>query len=206
MKYIIFLFLLIPAFCSAQKIDTVINAGIYKSYYNYELKQPIYVSYKLYKGGGPCSRKGMSFKTGGLKSSATSDDYYKSGYDQGHIANFEDFALDCESAESTFRFYNVIPQTQNLNRGVWKMYEFIIRKVSQNDSLLVIGGGNQYNKTIGNGVYVPEHCWKVVYSLSKKVIIYCLWFENSELEASVTDETIGSLEERLGYNIRQYLK
>lgn len=206
MKYIIFLFLFIPILCSSQKIDTIINSGIYKSYYNYSLKQPIYVSYNLYKGGGSCSRKGMSFKTGGLKLSATPNDYYKSGYDQGHIANFEDFAFDCSKGELTFRFYNVMPQTHNLNRGVWKMYEYIIRKISQNDSLLIIAGGNKYNKTIGNGVYVPSHCWKVVYSLSKKVIIYCLWFENDEKEATVTDETITSLEEKLGYNIRQYLK
>lgn len=206
MKYILILILLSPLLCFSQKIDTVINAGTYKSYYNYSLKQPIYVYYKLYKGGGDCSRKGMSFKSGGIKQSATAKDYYKSGFDQGHIANFEDFAFDCVKGESTFRFYNAMPQTHNLNRGVWKMYEFIIRRLSQTDSLVIIAGGNQYDRKIGNGVYVPQHCWKVVYSLSKKVIIYCLWFENNDTESKATEETITTLEKKLGYTIRQYLK
>jgi hypothetical protein len=46
----------------SQKIDTVLNNGVYKSFVNYELKQPVYVVYKLYKGGGSCSRAGFAFK------------------------------------------------------------------------------------------------------------------------------------------------
>ena len=57
-------------------------------------KKHIFV-YKLYKGGGECSRKGLVFKTGGVRNSATAQDYYKSGYDQGHLVNFEDYAYDC---------------------------------------------------------------------------------------------------------------
>jgi hypothetical protein len=45
-------------FCSvflhahAQLVDTVINMGIYKSYFSYSIKEPLYVTYPLYKGEG----------------------------------------------------------------------------------------------------------------------------------------------------------
>lgn len=206
MKNFLIFLLLLPLFSFGQKIDTVINNGYYTSYYSYTLKQPHFVVYKLYKGGGDCSRKGMVFKTGGVKNSATIQDYYKTGYDQGHLVNFEDYAYNCAKAEATFRYYNVIPQTRNLNRGVWKMYEHIIRQVSQSDSLLIITGGTNYRTRIGSGVYVPEYCWKVVYSLSKKVVVYALFFKNDQTNAWVTDETITTLEQKVGYNIRKYLK
>lgn len=197
--------MLLPLVSISQKVDTIINSNIYKSYYNYNLKQPLFVIYKLYKGGGSCSRKGLTFKTGGIKSSATQTDYHKSGYDQGHLANFEDFASDCKNGELTFRYYNVIPQCPNLNRGVWKMYEFMIREISQKDSLLIIAGGTSYNKKIGNGLYVPDYCWKIVYSLSKKTIIYALYFKNDMKDSWVTDETITTIETKTGYSLRQYL-
>ncbi|HKC36885.1 MAG TPA: hypothetical protein VKB95_12515, partial [Chitinophagaceae bacterium] len=40
------------SFLSAQQVDTVIKTGIYKSYFCYSLKEPLYVTYTLYKGGG----------------------------------------------------------------------------------------------------------------------------------------------------------
>ena len=36
----------------SQKIDTVINNGVYKSHFNYALKEPVYVEYTLFHGGG----------------------------------------------------------------------------------------------------------------------------------------------------------
>lgn len=62
MKKLLFLLLLISASVNAQieKVDTVINEKCYTSYYSYKIKAPAYVVYKLYKGGGNVSRKGMS--------------------------------------------------------------------------------------------------------------------------------------------------
>ena len=50
-----------------------------------------------------------------------------------------------------------MPQTIKLTRGIWKVYETEIRKISQRDSLLIICGGCDYdndNKFVGN-VEVP---------------------------------------------------
>jgi endonuclease G len=91
----------------------------------------MYVKYKLYRGGGDCDRKQFHFTNENVHDVAKQSDYVHSGYDQGHLCNAEDFANDCRKEELTFRFYNCIPQTPNLNRGIWKGYEQKIRKLSQ---------------------------------------------------------------------------
>ena len=142
--------LLITIFVSiisfSQGIDTVINTGFYKSYFDIDIKEPVYLAYKVYKGGGNCSRAGFKFKNDTKIPMATDKDYAGSGFDMGHLANAADFAFDCVKDEKTFRFYNCLPQYPNLNRGIWKKWETQIRQESQTDSLLVICGGVFSNK------------------------------------------------------------
>ena len=40
----------------AQKVDTTIDKKIYKSYYSFQYKAPLYIIYNLYKGGGDSKR------------------------------------------------------------------------------------------------------------------------------------------------------
>lgn len=177
MKKLLFLLLLISASVSAQieKVDTVIKEKCYTSYYSYKIKASAYVVYKLYKGGGNISRKGMSFK-----SKLPHFNYPKSGYDIGHMCNAEDFAYNRELEESTFRYYNALPQTPNLNRGIWKVLETQVRKDSQKDSLLIICGGIEFNNLI------PSKCFKVVYSLTNGKIMYSIVFTNRQAGNSQT--------------------
>jgi endonuclease G len=204
---IIFLlvFFLSPIFCLSQGHDTVINAGPYRSFYSKTYKQPIFVVYTLHKGGGGCDRTGERFRTGGLKGSATAADYAKSGYDQGHMVPYEDLAYDCKLAELTFRFYNSVPQAPGLNRGQWSRWEAVVRQVSQKDTLVVVAGGLGYKRKIGKGLFVPDYCWKVVYSKRTKVVLYALLFKNED-GAVPTRETITSLEKKLKYEVRHLLK
>lgn len=182
------------------QVDTVIDCGFYKSFFDYETSQPLYVSYKLYKGGGKCPRDKFRFKNDTKIKMATSDDYDKSGYDMGHLANAADFAFDCEKDEKTFRFYNCLPQHPNLNRGVWKKWETKIREESQIDSLLIICGGLFTDKKIKStsSVYVPDYCWKVVYSLSTCQYVRILWFTNSS-KANYEEISYELLKKRLSY-------
>jgi endonuclease G, mitochondrial len=195
----IVIYLLLFAFDHAFAQDTTINTGIYKSYFSYNLKEPLYVSYKLYKGGGDCSRAGMVFKTDKLIQSATAKDYSHNGYDEGHLANAEDFASDCVNEEKTFRFYNCVPQTPRLNRGIWKVWETQIRKESQNDSLLVICGSIFKDKKIGS-IAVPDQCWKIVISLTTCKVIHSMVFPNDDSD-TVHDITIDDLIKLLPYKI-----
>jgi len=165
----------------AQRIDTVIQKPAYTSYYSYSVKSPLYVVYYLYKGGGDCSRKQLSFTK--EYRSASNKDYAKSGYDRGHLANAEDFAFDCTMEKCTFSYYNCIPQHQKLNRGSWKSWETTIRKESQRDRLKIYTGAIYGKQTIGSGVGVPDYCWKIVYNTRTKLIMHALLFKNDASEA-----------------------
>jgi endonuclease G len=175
--------------------QSIVNRGIYTVNFSNSLHEPLWVSYKLYKGGGDCNRNAFRFKNDiDSFQTATDFDYAKSGYDKGHLANAEDFAYDCTKDELTFRYYNCLPQTPNLNRGVWKTNETKIRKWSQSDSLLIICGGTFGKKKIGR-IAVPDYCWKVVQSLSTKKILFCGWFTNST-KATEQNITFKDLENR----------
>jgi len=195
-KYLTLLFTLITLNLFSQGVDTIINTGFYKSYFSNHYKEPLYVSTIIYKAGGTCDRSKFYFKNDviGIKS-PTLKDYAGSGYDQGHLANAADWAFDCGKDEKTFRFYNALPQTPNLNRGVWKRWETELRKKSQTDSLLVICGGvfTENDKKIGDGVFVPSTCWKIVIQLKTNKILHVLLFENDS-DAKVEEITLEKLE------------
>lgn len=182
MKKIILLLIILLSLNSysqnIEKYDTIVVETNYKSYYSFKIKGPSFVIYKLYKGGGSVSRKGMDFK-----STLPFFDYKKSGYDIGHMADAEDFAYNEILEKETFKYYNAVPQKPNLNRGIWKSYETKIRKISQTDRLLIICGGCDYNGMI------PNNCFKIVYSLSKRQILYSLVFTNNN-NSSVLDDKI----------------
>jgi DNA/RNA endonuclease G (NUC1) len=186
---------------SQSKVDTIIRNGVYESHFCLAVKQPLFVTYKMYKGGGDCSRAGFRFKNDTKIPMATLKDYAASGYDQGHLVSAEDFAFDCIADEKTFRFYNCLPQTPNLNRGIWKKWETEIRKESQINELYIIAGGHFTKKiTIGNGVWVPTNCFKVVQDVKTKKIKHVLYFTNNN-EATCTIMTLPQLEKILGYKL-----
>jgi endonuclease G, mitochondrial len=201
MKNLIIFFLLILFECTIACAQKIINKGIYKANFSNTLHQPRWVSYKLYKGGGDCDRDGMNFKCdeAGLEC-ATDEDYAHSGYDKGHLANAEDFASDCDKDELTFRYYNCLPQTVNLNRGIWKRNETEIRKWSQDEKLYIICGGFFGSKKVGNSA-VPNYCWKVVQSVKTKKVLFCGWFKNST-PAKLDTLTIPELEAKLNSKIK----
>lgn len=201
-KYIAFLFLLVYYSITAQaiKTDTIINMGIYKSYFNYKLKEPLYVTYTLFKGGGDCPRDGMNFKKCGIKT-ASDRDYAHSNYEKGHLANAEDFANNCENLRKTFCYYNCVPQTNKLNTGIWNTWEAKLRVQSQNEALFIIAGSIFKNKTLGvNNIGVPDQCYKIVIEPKTKKVLYCLLFPNDDSNM-VTPITLDKLKKILGYEL-----
>jgi len=161
----------------SQNVDTVITNPILKSYFCREYKQPLYVAYYMYHGGGDASRGGMSFKSV-KKLTAKAGDYAHSGYDEGHLASAEDFADYDSTLRYTFYFYNCVPQTPNLNRGIWKIWENTVRLESQKDSVYVICGG--YNYKLVNKLYVPQNCFKIVKNMKTKKLTHVLIFTNGD--------------------------
>ena len=181
------------------RVDTVIYNGVYKSYFCYELKQPLYVTYALYKGGGNCSRSSYRFTDCNSSHTAKDEDYAGSGYDKGHLANAEDFAYNCEKDKKTFCYYNCLPQTVKLNRGIWKVWEGTIRDLSHTKRIFIVTGGIYKSKTIGPGkIGVPTYCYKIVINSRTKEIIYCLLFKNDDSN-SVRQISLEELKGMLDY-------
>ena len=184
-------------------IDTVLNRGIYESYFNRKLKEPLYVTYTLFKGGGDCDREaeGFDFKVDEFDETATDDDYAHSGFDKGHLANAEDFAFDCDKEELTFKYYNCVPQTVRMNRGIWKTWETNIRTLSVSKKILIVAGSIYAKKKLGpNKVGIPSHCYKIVINPSTKKILYCLVFPNNKTNTFQV-VTFTELKQRLGYRL-----
>jgi endonuclease G, mitochondrial len=196
MKKLIFTLTIILLVWNTAFSQLIVNKGIYKANFSNTFHEPRYVSYTLYKGGGDCDRDKFKFKNDDDRlQCATDDDYKGTKYDKGHLANAEDFAFDCTKDELTFRYYNCLPQTVNLNRGVWKTKETLIREWSQTDKLYIICGGCFGDKKMGN-VSVPSYCWKVVQSVSTKKVLFCGWFSNAT-PATLEEITVDELGKRL---------
>lgn len=195
MKKLILTFILSIFFfvSNAQKNVVIIKKENYTSYFDTVLKQPLVVTYYLFLGGGPCSRSGFNFKNDlpNIKTATTSD-YAKSGYDRGHLANAEDFAYDCKLDELTFRYYNCLPQSKVLNRGLWKQKEEEVRQLSQRDSVLIICFGRDFFKD--KNLNVPKYCGKIVKEKNGKIHF---WYFDQNGSLLPSDENI--LKEYLKY-------
>ena len=171
----------------SQKSDTLVGNGLYEALYSYKYGQPLYVKYKLYKGGGICNRKKevTDFRNDSVIKYLTASytDYEGTAYNRCLFANAEDFAYDCKKQELTFRYYNCSPKLENL-KNIWKLNEDKIRKISQTDSLLIFCGNifSSKSKYVKHNsvLRVPDYFYKLVVSLSTHKVLYCGIFSNTE--------------------------
>jgi endonuclease G len=199
MKKPFFLILLFFSYqLTAQKIDRVIDKQIYRSFFSFELKSPLYVEYELYNGGGDFSRKNLRFAE--EEGTAKNKDYAKSGYDKGHLVSAEDFAYDGVLEKKTFSLYNVFAQHPKLNRGSWKTWETTIRNESKKWPLKIYVGAIYGNRKINGKIVIPEYCWKVVINKKTGLLMHALIFKNDETQAA-SRITLKELKDKLNYPI-----
>ena len=73
---------------------------------------------------------------------AVDKDYTKSGYDRGHQAASADFSSNGSWMDDTFTLSNAVPQVGiGFNRGIWKQFEGLVRKLTiDRGELYVITG------------------------------------------------------------------
>ena len=187
---------LVPFISFGQKVDSIIDKKIYTSYYSFNLRVPLYITYNLQNGGGDSKR--TNFKQ--EYKSAISSDYVKSGYDRGHLVSAEDFAYNQSLEDLTFSYYNCFPQNPKLNRGPWKSWEMKIREESKIWPLKIYVGGIYGNLKLKNRVAIPQYCWKVVYNLKTKLLLHVLLFENNE-SCKTIRVTLSQLKEMLPVKI-----
>lgn len=97
-------------------------------------------------------------------------DYTNSGYDRGHLVRSEERTKTVEDNKSTFLLTNVIPQTPDLNQGVWLKLEYYCEELckQQNKELYVIAGGIYHTKEKIKGlVTIPDSCFKIIVVLDR---------------------------------------
>jgi len=179
LKYIILVLLFLWALASdAQNCpqNTIfIDKKVYQVCYSEQFKNPIIVSYKLYKPKYLVERGGMNFHKEEGITTATDEDFKYNYYDKGHLAPAEAFSGSRESLLLTFSYVNCAVQHQDLNRGVWKALEKYERDYAFNDSILVINeviflkskATGDYSK-LKTGAYIPDYFQKTIINLRTK--------------------------------------
>lgn len=92
------------------------------------------------------------------------NDYRDSGYDRGHQCPSGDRTADKELNSSTFLMSNMLPQTPDLNRQLWRKFEEYCRtqrRSGANEMYIVSGGTGSVERIGGGKINVPASCWKV---------------------------------------------
>ena len=146
----------------------------------------------------------------------THGDYTNSGYDRGHLVRSHERSANIDDNKSTFFMTNVIPQTPDLNRGVWLNFERFCEELAlkQKKELYIYSGGvYKNNKTIGKSVSVPDSCYKIVIVLERgeglecvgyNTIIYCVMMPNIQgirnHQWSKYSVSVSHIENSTGYN------
>jgi len=101
---------------------------------------------------------------------ATISDYYKSGYDRGHLAPAGDMKISNISMSESFLLSNISPQNPSFNRGGWKKLESQVRSWVLSEGEMYVATGPIFTNPIesigSNSVTVPSFFYKIVYSKS----------------------------------------
>lgn len=152
----------------------------------------------------------------------TTDPFYGSGYEHGHICPSADRLNSEESNYQTFYLTNMMPQKERFNRKGW-VWENMERKVrnwaKQNnytfcDTMYVCKGGTIDNKsqiitTLSNGLIVPKYYYMAILISKKqsngtmKYDAMAFWIEHKESSDNGTALakyviTIDELEKKTG--------
>ena len=141
--------------------------------YNYSLKSPEWVAYKLKKQvpGTEYERSGSEPFVEDRKIPrqfrSTLKDYRGSGFHRGHLANSESIDTSQHANEETFILSNIVPQIGKHNKGIWKGLENRERKWANTFGEVYVITGPAYTseyQTIGkNQIPVPDYLWKIIY-------------------------------------------
>ncbi len=147
----------------------IINHSAYTISYNEKHEQANWVAYELTKEelNKVAKRKDKFIVDANVNtSSADKNDYYKSGFDRGHLAPAADMCFSQKAMEESFYFSNMSPQAPSFNRGIWKKLEEQVRKwATKYSSIYIVTGGvlTENLPVIGkNEVSVPNYFYKAL--------------------------------------------
>lgn len=151
--------------------EQILHRTGYTVSYNSATRLPNWVAWQLTSAhtSGPYKRGGIDFAEDEevAEPRATDNDYYRSGYDRGHMCPSADNKWSETAQRESFLFTNICPQNHSLNAGDWNEMEQQCRRwANELGSIYIVSGPILYkgkHKTIGkNKVVVPEAFFKVV--------------------------------------------
>lgn len=156
------------------------NGGIvshlaYSLDYNEDYEQADWVLYELTKAevlNKKVPRKDKFVKDPSTSiSSALPTDYYKSGYDRGHLCPAADNRWSQDAMDQSFYMSNMTPQHPDLNRKIWAELEEKVREWAiENEQVYVVTGpilADGFKSKIGkSNVAIPNYFYKVVADLT----------------------------------------
>lgn len=133
-------------------------------------REPRWVAYELVSEHslGCLSRRGSKFvpdSKAPASDQASRIDYFRSGYDLGHLAPNQDFAWSAREQLDTFTFANAAPQLPGLNRQGWERLEEDVRAWALQRHKLVIYTGPIYRGRAAIGpdrIPIPSAFFKVI--------------------------------------------
>ena len=129
--------------------------------------------------------------------SLTMLDYYKSGYDKGHLTPAE-WSNTKSQMNDTFSMVNMVPEDPHFNRGPWKSLEMSVRKM-KTDHVVTGAYYEPPQISIGpNQIPVPKSVWKVVYKTNGDVL-FSIGEKKSDSTVSVISRK--ELENKIGYSL-----
>ena len=155
--------------------------------------------------------------------------YNDFGFDRGHVCPSADRTATKEDNSMTFLMTNMIPQSPNCNRNVWRLLEAYERDLAEKygKELYIAAGPYGRGGTSDKGTFdeiplkngkgsieVPEYCWKIVMILEEgendfnrvnaDTEIIAAWIPNNQVVSDHTWDyyitTIDFIEEKTGFD------
>ncbi len=129
-------------------------------------------------------------------------DYQRSGFDRGHMAPSGDAPTRVSQQES-FSLANMVPQSPDLNRGLWAGIEKQVRELVLSEGEAYVVTGPAYHlaspAVIGaNALPVPSSVWKAVYLPGRKAL--SVYVCKNSLTPSCTQVPVAALMRVTGVN------
>lgn len=156
---------------SAEELRLLVNQG-FVSAYNERRRNPDWVAYRVFTPptGAQTAERPDSFEVDQrTRARVHPNEYTNSGFDRGHMAPNHAIALlfGEQAQQETFLMSNIIPQSPELNRRVWRDLEAkIIRRYARRFEEVWVITGPVYDREpvrrLPSGVYIPDACFKII--------------------------------------------
>ena len=158
--------------------DQVIKTSIYDTCYDYTYKAPIAVAYVVKQDTIDkinLQRRYMWREYSGIPKEyrQRNIDYYRSGFDRGHLAKDSWFDFDKTSLKTTYYLsINTTPMLPHFNRHKWSKLERRVNSLVREKGDMYVINIIEYNKIpnneygngkLNNNITIPTTFYKIIY-------------------------------------------